>query len=276
MKSMTYEESVQRGIEHVGDRWADRAISYLNEGKGSREGCLSGVLSHAEAQSLMAWFRKRDLFCYKQWAYVAAKTQRMCFQIEPGAWFPTYKHLYALLSDNEDMVKWYRQHKVSYCLEDEIKNKDNPRKATFHGYQIILALNGEWELLERRCEQILSANLNKDRKYLIDHRFYLALARGEKAEMESVLNELTSPKIARVRNFEPAFAFTENLIATHATIYAKIAWRYGYEIEVDSPWVPKEWLPVQPLEKYEDPWPFMQDFDLYQPFDGGWAPWSPN
>jgi len=83
--------------------------------------------------------------------------------------------------------------------------------------------------------------------------------------MEAVLNELTSPKVARVRNFEPAFGLTENLIATHATIYAKIAWRHGYEVEVDSPWVPKEWLPIAPVASYEDPWPFMQSFDSISP-----------
>ncbi|MFX6597555.1 hypothetical protein ABTG67_18925, partial [Acinetobacter baumannii] len=76
----------------------------------------------------------------------------------------------------------------------------------FHGYQLILALNDEWDQLRKRCELILQTDLKKDKKYLIDHRFYLALANGDKNEMENVLTELTSPKIAKVRNFE--FAFT--------------------------------------------------------------------
>lgn len=275
MKDMTYAESVQRGIEHVGDRLNQQAIDYLNEGKGSRRGCLGVLSGGTQARCLMAWFQDNDIIAHKHWAYVAAKVNRMICQMEPGAWFPAYEHLYALLSDSEDMVNWYRQHRVSYYLESEIKDRDNPRQAAFHGYQALLALNGEWDLLEKRCEQILSLDLTKDRKYLVDHRFYLALARADKAGMEAALNELTSPKVARVRNFEQAFGLTENLIATHATIYAKIAWRHGHEIEVDSPWVPKEWLPIRPLEKYENPWPFMKDFDLYQPFEGDWAPWSP-
>lgn len=195
--------------------------------------------------------------------------------MEPWTWFPAYEHLYALLSDHEEMIDWYRQHRVSYFFEGEIKDRDNPKQAAFHGYQALLALNGDWDLLRQRCEQILSADLKKDRKFLVEHRFYLALANGDKPGMEAALNELTSPKVARIRNFGQAFGLTEHLIATHATIYAKMAWRHGYEVEVDSPWVPKEWLPIQPLDHYEAPWPFMRNFDLWQPFEGDWALWSP-
>lgn len=278
MTKLDYAASTVAGIAHVGPMAVasiDVEIDYLENGKGSYRGCL-GILSHrVKAKSLMSWFQDHDLQAHKQWAYVAAKINRMIIQMVPWDWFPAYEHLYALLSDNPDMVNWYKQHKVPYFVASEIKDRDNPKQAAFHGYQAILALNGEWEALAQRCEQILSMELTKDKKYLIDHRFYLALAQGDKSKMEDVLNELTSPKVARVRNFEQAFGLTENLIATHATIYAKIAWRHGYQVEVDSPWVPKEWLPIAPLDTYEDPWPFMQSFDIYQPFEGDWAAWSP-
>jgi hypothetical protein len=278
MATQTYEETRSAGIEHLlGQLQYDpsHAIELLNNGHGSRIGCLGNLASFAKAKSLLAWFGDGDLQVHKQWAYVEAKLHRMIFQIEPGEWFPAYKHLYALLSDHADLVNWYRQHTVSYFLEGESEDRDNPTQAAFHGYQALLALNGEWELLAQRCEQILAMDIAKERKYLIDHRFYFALANGDKSGMESVLNELTSPKIARKRNFEQAFGLTERLIATHATIYAKIAWRHGHEILVDSPWVPKEWLPIQPLDHYEDPWDFMKNFDIYQPFEDGWAEWSP-
>ncbi|HEE5406538.1 TPA: immunity 49 family protein, partial [Acinetobacter baumannii] len=117
--------------------------------------------------------------------------------------------------------------------------------------------------------------LKKDKKYLIDHRFYLALANGDKSEMENVLTELTSPKIAKVRNFEFAFTFTEHFIATHAVIYSKLAWRNGYQLNIDTPWIPKEWLPVEPLAEYPEPWEFMREFDIFTPFEGEWKDWSP-
>jgi len=278
MPNQEYEESVASGIAHLVGHTkhnGENAIRHLTNGTGSRRGCLGTLTSYAQAKSLLAWFAEHDLRAHKQWAYVAAKLNRMNFQLSPADWFPAYEHLYALLSDNPEIVNWYRQHTVSYFIAGEIDDRDNPKQAAFHGYQALLALNGEWELLAQRCEQILAMDIKKDKRYLIDHRFYLALAKGDKAAMESVLNELTSPKIARQRNVEQAFGLTERLIATHATIYAKIAWRHGYEVEVDSPWVPREWLPIRPLDRYDDPWPFMKDFDLYQPFEDGWADWSP-
>ena len=281
MKYSDHERSVEKGIEHVGERRADRAIELLNSNLGSREGCLSNVLMHAEAQCLMAWFKRKDLKEHKQWAYVAAKTQRMIFQIEPWRWFPAFKHLYALLYDNESIVSWYAGHRVPFFIQDEERgnealNKDDPSLVTFHSYQALLALRGNWEELRRRCEHILSLPETPGGKdYLVDHRFYLALANGDKTGMETALNYLTSPEVAKNRNREIAFGLTENLIATHATIYAKIAWRYGFEVAIESPWVPREWLPVEPLQQYDDPWSFMQSFDIWQPFEGGWAGWSP-
>ncbi len=38
---------------------------------------------------------------------------------------------------------------------------------------VVLALNHEWDKLRERCELILQTDL-KRKKYLIDHRFYLA------------------------------------------------------------------------------------------------------
>ena len=162
---------------------------------------------------------------------------------------------------------------IDYDRSD-IKDRDNPKQPAFHGYQMILALNHEWERLAERCEQILSTNLRKDKKYLIDHRFYLALANGDKTEIETVLTELTSPKIAKVRNHEFAFTFTEHFIATHAVIYAKLAWLNGYEVEIYTPWIPKEWLPIQPLENYPEPWDFLREFDIWTSFED-YKDWSP-
>ncbi len=281
MAALSYEQSVKRGIDHLGDRWDPDAVERLNENRGSRLGCLTIVHSDSKAQSLLAWFKHRKLHSHKQWAYVAAKVHRMIFQLEPWRWFPAYEHLYALISDNEEVADWYSRHRVPFFVQDEERgneaiNKDDPKLVTFHSYQTLLALRGDWEELHRRCESVLMLPETPGGKdFLVDHRFYLALAEGDKVGMENALDHLTSPEVANIRNFGVAFGLTENLIATHATLYAKIAWRHGYEVQVKSPWVPREWLPIEPLQKYEEPWPFMQAFDMWQPFEEGWVGWSP-
>ncbi|MEG0407135.1 MAG: Imm49 family immunity protein [Acinetobacter sp.] len=280
MSDLKNNEALQKALAHVIQHAEYREdiqvkIDYITQQKGDIEFCTRRLRSYSEANAMVSWFRDGDLIAFKQWCYIAAKLNRMVIQFDPIEWFPAYEHLYALLSDNEEIISWYAKHRLSYDRQGSIKDRDNPRKPDFHGYQLILALNHEWELLRERCELILSTELKKDRKYLIDHRFYLALANGDKTEMENVLTELTSSKISKIRNHEFAFTFTEHFISTFAVIYAKLAWRNGYQLDIDMPWIPKEWLPIQRLDEYLEPWDFMKKFDLWTPFDEECADWSP-
>lgn len=280
MSDLSNCEAFQKALAHVIQHaeFNENTVSlidYITQRKGDIAFCTGMLGSYAEANAKVSWFRDGDLIAFKQWCFIAAKLSRMEFQFDAIEWFPAYKHLYALLSDNEEIISWYRQHRVSYDRQGSIKDRDHPRKPDFHGYQLILALNHEWELLRERCELILNTDLKKDRKYLIDHRFYLALANGDKTEMENVLTELTSPKIAKIRNHEFAFTFTEHFIATHAVIYTKLAWRNGYQLDIDTPWIPKEWLAIAPLDQYPEPWAFLEDFDIFTALEGEWKDYSP-
>ncbi len=275
-KSETYQAALNHVIKNAEFRESIQIdIDYITQQKGNVYFCTGMMVNYAHANAIVSWFRDHNLIAFKEWCYIGAKLERMVFQHVPYEWFPAYKFFSPLLSDNAEIIDWYRQHTLPYYITpDEEKDRDNPKQPAFHGYQMLLALNHKWDLLRQRCEQILSMDLKRDRKYLIDHRFYLALANGDKAGMESVLTELTSPKVARIRNHEFAFTFTEHFIATHAVIYAKLAWWCGYELELDSMWIPKEWLPIQPLNDYPEHWDFLKQFDLWTPFDE-YDDWSP-
>lgn len=281
MTDITQSETCQVALNHViknaeFEEGIQRKIDYITEQKGDVCFCTRRLKSYAHANAVVSWFRDHNLTAFKEWCYICAKLERMVFQHVPFEWFPAYKFFSPLLSDNAEIIDWYRQHRISYDYDNsDIKDRNNPKQPAFHGYQMLLALNHEWDLLGQRCEQILSMELKKDKKYLIDHRFYLALAKGDKAGMEAVLTELTSPKIAKVRNHEFAFTFTEHFIATHAVIYAKLAYVCGYELDLDSVWIPNEWLAVQPLNHYPQPWGFLKQFDLWTPFED-YEDWSPH
>lgn len=278
---MNYEDFIKKGINHLSGGNADKAIQLLNSNQGSRSGCLSLVFTHAKTECLLSWFKNKDLAAAKRWAYVAAKVRRMMFQMTPWSSFPAYEHLFALISDHLDAIAWYSNHRVPFFVEDDLRgnestNKDDPATITFHSYQTSLALRREWEELHRRCALILSHPSETEWKdLLVDHRFFLALAEGDKRGMKAALDELAGPVLAPRRNFDFAFGLTENLIATHATTYAKIAWCNGYEIDVDSPWVPRQWLRIAPLPAYVDPWPFLAEFDFWTHFEGDYESWSP-
>ncbi|MDY7552405.1 Imm49 family immunity protein [Pseudomonas sp. FG1] len=92
---------------------------------------------------------------------------------------------------------------------------------------------------------------------MLDNEFFIALAEGDKSKMESVLRELTTP-VSIKRRFDSENGYSEGLISTFGVIYAKIAWRHGYEVVVDTPYIPSEWLPVKPLAHYDAHYEFLK------------------
>lgn len=278
-KMVSYDDSVRLGLAHVIPHSIDSEgsqldVSFISEGKGSRKACLEHLEMLTIAKSLVAWFRDHDLQAFKQWAFIAEKLQRMARQLAPTESIAAPDLMYALFSDHEDIISWFSQH-TGYFQNN--KDAHNPKQAVYFHYQAFLALRGDWDELKSRCERILAMEheIKKDRRFLLDQRFYLALAEGNIADMESVLTEMTNPKNARIRNFEFPFGLEKRLFSGFATLYAKLAWRHGYQLQVDSVWIPQPWLPVQPLERYEEPWEFMREFDLFTPFEGEFAQLSP-
>lgn len=251
----------------------------LNYGEGSRSGCLRTLSSDCEVRSMLAYFRDGNIETMKHWAYLSSKARIMLAHMEVGNDYLTEDLLWPLISDNEEVIDWYRQNQSMYHPEKpsiDGGDKDNPKSWMYYRYQSWLALNKRWDELGQRCERILAMQdeIKKDRSYLIDHRFYLALARGDASSMTNVLMEKVRPA-ERKRRYLQQSGLTWDLIDSYATLFAKLAWRSGYELELDTPWIPKEWLPVKPLDKYEDPWPFMQTFDIWQPFAEPYAKYSP-
>lgn len=281
MSNLNLQASFKSGIERIQGfvtRGMDEEISFLETGKGSRSGCLLMSGNPVISRAMLAYFVDSDTAELKQWAYIAAKL-RVMYSHETLGENLVEDLLWPLISDNKEIIDWYRQFDAQYWPDDPRitgGDKRNPKNWMYYRYQSWLALNQRWEELAERCERILfmQDEIKKDRMYLIDHRYYLALSRGDIPEMEAVLAEMCQPRILAQRHKQES-GLTNKFIASHATIFAKMAWRNGYEVQVDTPWIPKEWLPVKSNNTYEDPWKFMQDFDIWQPFKQPWTDRSP-
>ena len=142
----------------------------------------------------------------------------------------------------------------------KLERKEDPHTYDFLDYQAIIALRGDWSRLSERASSMLTAVPAKRgmNEYQIDHRFYLALARGDESGMEQALSELPSPSAVYRRENDDS-GYVANLISTAVVLYAKTAWYHGFETKVNTSYIPAESPPVAPLDAYPKPYPFLRN-----------------
>jgi hypothetical protein len=232
-------------------------IANIKTGQGDPVACLDRLSSHAYAQAIEEWFGNSSLEKMKAWFFIAdslrqyrysLKTDKMNFMLK------TFDFLASLVSDNESLISWF-------CNNDDIvdtKRIQATTTADFVAYQIRLAVKGDFTQLRDRCARMIAHPPSGPKKrFMLDNEFFIALAEGDKSKMESVLRELTTPASIK-RRFDSENGYSEGLISTFGVIYAKIAWRHGYEVVVDTPYIPSEWLPVKPLAHYDAHYEFLK------------------
>jgi hypothetical protein len=262
--TIAYAEKANKRLAHVkhhmegSESDIEKRVHYIENNLGDPLACALGLSSNALANAMFAWFGNHDLNAMKQWCYVAAKLDQLYFQMQEddpdwGRGVPGL--LKPLLSDNKELIDWFAHYDLAY----DMKRVENHKTHDFWVYQAIVALRGDWPRLAERCERIIAdpPGATKEQKYLQDHHFYLALAQGDIEKMQYVLQEIISPKAINAR-LDYESGFTADLISTPAVIYAKIAWRHGYKVKVDSPYIPQEWLPIEPLNQYDNHYAFLK------------------
>jgi hypothetical protein len=168
---------------------------------------------------------------------------------------------YCILSDNEPLVQRYAKLRYQRGTNAELSMDEMVAIGELpiwcNTVQFFMANDNDG--VERNLNIIETKTLKnlpkKEEGLKDDYEFYKALHIGDKAKMEEVLEKLTSPKIHKKRNDNPIL---NQYISLPALGYAKLAWRKGIEVEVKSPLVPKELLPIAPLDHYEIPYDFLK------------------
>ncbi len=167
-----------------------------------------------------------------------------------------------ILSDNEDLIKKYAQlryqkaQNAPLSMEEMVANGDIPIWCNTVQYFMI----DDKEGIEKNLNIIETKTLRKlpkrEEGLLDDYEFYKALHNCDKSKMEEILEKLVSPKIHKKRNDN---AVLNQYISCPAVGYAKLAWRKGIKVEVNSHLVPIDLLPIEPLEKYDIPYDFLKE-----------------
>jgi len=165
-----------------------------------------------------------------------------------------------LVCDHSALIQWCMNTNYGFS---EGKNRDKPHSYEFVVKNIFLAMRQQWDELEERSRLYIANPRPRpfSRLDIFEFEYFLGLATGDIPKMEAAILELVTPKGLRT-NSSSETGFTDGLISTRGILFAKLAWRSGYEVNIDSPYIPKEWLPVQPLERYEDEFDFMRAYTI--------------
>lgn len=206
-----------------------------------------------EKLALKAFFIDNNIKKAKQYFYNCGKLDEfLIVKFDSKILDYGINHLtYALLSDNEDLVETYSNlHHSNY--DAMIKSG-----GTTPVYILQCLIKDNWSEFERMMP-IMKSKTVKKFKMELDALYFEALAERNKGKIEEILIELVSPKIHKQRN--KIHELVNEFISHPALGYAKLAWRKGIEVEVKSELVPRELLPIKPLDKYEVQYDFLKKF----------------
>ncbi len=234
-----------------------------------------GHLSHCNYMfAVYSLVEKQDLKQAKQHFYVSALLSAYELKVYNSSLFTYDIHSigYAMLSDNFDFIKNVYAHlsftdyyldddteeRIDRTMEDHVLDGEDGCVFVHTIQQFILGNNALIERNLKILERYLT--LEQENKDLTqgDVDFFKALYLRDKSACEKALELMVSKKIHKARNTD---GILKKYISMPALGYAKLAWYLGVEVEVDSPLIPKELLPIQPLERYEIPYDFLKEIN---------------
>ena len=185
------------------------------------------------------------------------------------------------MSNNPDFITFFKNN-IDMIMPDDYDSKKNKYGylkndyGTFFLIRVILhAIRGDFEEVKKRCDAYLENPL-KDSYYKygeLHYEFLSALADKDIDGMKKAINGMMEQKVARKfsNDCNPDYEF---YLHVYVIIYAKIALYHGIDLEIDHEVAPKELIDITPLEKYEDPYDFMKDFDLATVTPKEWKEWK--
>lgn len=201
-----------------------------------------------------AWYVRGDSAGLKSWFSVAAKLRLASLGHPGGESLETGGFLlYALLSDNEEVIQAAAR-ATNKLMHDASVNPLYPR---YKVHMIQLAILGDDQRLEAKLEKLAKHGENPERKEAASgNHFYSLLLRRDKAGLERLIQH----KHAKIKSADVLF---EDCMSYLGTLETKLCWRRGIEVQIDSPLVPMDLMPVRPLEQYDDVYEFLKP---------GWVP----
>ena len=256
-------------------------LNYITSRTGDQFSCMYFLYSDYSRLSSVNLLIEKNIEEHRLNCYIAGKlrilsTGRSSMLVtSPTQMFEMF------MSNNPDFITFFKNN-MDMIMPDDYDSKKNKYGylkndyGTFFLIRVILhAIRGDFEEVKKRCSAYLEKPL-KDSYYKygeLHYEFLSALADKDIDGMKKAIDGMMEQKVARKfsNDNNPNYEF---YLHVYVIIYAKIALYHGIDLEIDNEVAPKELIDITPLEKYEDPYDFMKDFDLATVTPKEWKEWK--
>ncbi len=223
----------------------------------SRPRALGSFWYYWEWRALNAFFIENDLPRTKQCFYTCGRIDEYRVrQYDAKTLHYGVDHVsYAVISDNEPLIRRYSRLRDSQ--HEEMKSRGGVYCLAMQHLMV-----EDWKGLEEDIPIFRKLAQKKGRWGFfagLHLRYHEAMLERRQAKVEAVLREFEKPENLKKRSLG---AMIDKFISHPTLGYAKLAWRCGLEVEVDSPLVPQELLPVRPLDRYEEAYDFFGELEV--------------
>ena len=208
------------------------------------------------------YFMDNDIVKTKQSFYKRGRVKVFLTEKFDNNWLDidivTFSHI--MLCDNKELIERfstlvYKNNLGRSYMEAVNKGYSTPM------YIIQCLISENWAEYERVMPIFKDKFLKRNKAMSIDCIFYEAIANKDKKGAEDAINELLVPKVHKYRN---KYQIYNDFVSYPAIGYAKLAWYKGLEVDINSPYVPKDLLPILPLRQEE-----YVDYDFIKNYFAG-------
>ena len=256
-------------------------LKYIENKKGDQFACMSTLSNYYNKFSSINLLIEKNIKEHRLNCYIGGKLQILSCDRDSRLFTQTSQMFEMFMSNNPDFITFFKNN-IDMIMPDDYdseKNKYGYLKNDYGSFfliRVILhAIRGDFEEVKKRCTAYLEKPL-KDSYYKygeLHYEFLSALADKDIDGMKKAINGMMEQKVARKfsNDNNPNYEF---YLHVYVIIYAKIALYHGIDLEIDNEVAPKELIDITPLEKYEDPYDFMKDFDLATVTPKEWKEWK--
>lgn len=256
-------------------------LKYIENKKGDQFACMWTLSNYYNKFSSIDLVIEKNIKKHRLNCHIGGKLLILGCSRSNRLFTQTSQMFEMFMSNNPDFITFFKNN-IDMIMPDDYDSEKNKYGYLKNDYglffliRVVLhAIRGDFEEVKKRCDAYLKNPL-KDSYYKygeLHYEFLGALADKDIDGMKKAINGMMEQKVARKfsNDCNPDYEF---YLHVYVIIYAKIALYHGINLEIDHEVAPKELIDITPLEKYEDPYDFMKDFDLATVTPKEWKEWK--